>query len=152
MSDQPDHPARVEAFVSDLVRKLGWDLQFEIIPGNEGTTKVVFAGVDRDLVLQDRAEVLESLQYLLNRTCARPDEGNRVVVDCDGYRDRKEAELQEIALRVADRVRTSGRGEELGLMNPYERRIVHLALADEAGVATESRGDGLMRRIMVLPS
>ena len=140
----------IEKFVAEMVRCLEWQLVVRAKSGEEGSILVELSGEDRDLVLQNRAELLEVFQYLLNRMFGNGP--TRVVVDCDGYRARKEAELREIALRVSERVRRTGLEEELGLMNPYERRIVHLAVADAEGVTTESEGDGLMKRVVILPA
>ncbi len=74
------------------------------------------------------------------------------LVDCGGFRKRKEAELREIAKRISDRVRMTGNEESLGLMNAYERRIVHLAVAETDGVSTMSSGDGLMKRVVIRPA
>lgn len=140
----------VETFVQEMVRRLDWRLDVTVRGGEEeGAVLVDLTGEDRDLVVQNRAEVLEVFQYLLNRIFGGP---SRIVVDCDGYRARKEAELREIALRVSERVRRTGEEEELGLMNPYERRIVHLAVAETEGVTTESEGNGLMKRVVILPA
>jgi spoIIIJ-associated protein len=140
--------------IEDLVRRmighLDWDLSVHVVEEGE-TLRVDLSGGDRDVILCNRAEVLEALQYLLNRTFGR-EEAQRVLVDCDGYRAQKEAELREIALRVSDRVRRTGAREELGLMNPYERRIVHLAVAETEGVTTVSAGEGVMKRVIILPA
>ena len=72
-------------------------------------------------------------------------------MDCEGYRARKERELQEIAARVAERVKRTGEEEEVGRMNPYERRVVHLAVAEIEGVTTESEGDGVMKCVVIFP-
>jgi spoIIIJ-associated protein len=136
-----------------MVDHLGWDLAVRVEEADPETIRVDLSGEDRDLVLCNRAEVLEALQYLLNRTFGRENrEAQRILVDCDGYRARKEAELREIALRVSERVRRTGAREELGLMNPYERRIVHLTVAETEGVTTVSAGDGVMKRVIILPA
>ncbi len=143
----------IDETVRRMMDHLDWDLEVRAEEVDEETIRVDLSGEDRDLVLCNRAEVLESLQYLLNRMFARDNrEGQRILVDCDGYRARKEAELREIALRVSDRVRRTGEREELGLMNPYERRIVHLAVAETEGVTTVSAGEGVMKRVIILPS
>lgn len=112
---------------------------------------VTMSGRDRDLLLQSRAELLEAFQYILNRVFSKKLKGTRILVDCDGFRRRKEEELHQIARRVSEKVRLTGQRQELGLMNPYERRIVHLAIAGEEGVTSESSGDGFMKRITVRP-
>ncbi|HSF18692.1 MAG TPA: R3H domain-containing nucleic acid-binding protein [Vicinamibacteria bacterium] len=142
----------VEEFTSRMVACLAWDLAVSVGEGDDDTVHVELSGEDRELVVRNRAEILEVIQYLLNRIFARELGEGRVVVDCDGFRARKEAELIEIANRVCERVRLTGRKEELGLMNPYERRIVHLAVAKKQGVRTESAGDGLMKRVVIHPA
>jgi len=143
--------------IEDLVRRmiglLGWNLAVRVEEVEGEAIRVDLSGEDRDIVLCNRAEVLEAVQYLLNRVFGRENrDARRILVDCDGYRARKEAELREIALRVSDRVRRTGAREELGLMNPYERRIVHLAVAETEGVTTVSAGDGVMKRVIILPA
>jgi spoIIIJ-associated protein len=152
-----DLETAMEEFVETMVGYLDWDLAVKVEDLDEETIRVDLSGGDRDLLLCDRAEVLEVLQYLLNRIYGRerePRDGRplRIVVDCDGFRARKEAELREIAIRVSERVRRTGAQEELGLMNPYERRIVHLTVAEAEGVTTESHGDGVMKRVVILPT
>ena len=142
----------VEEFTSRMIACLAWDLAVSVVEGDDDTVHVELSGEDRELVVRNRAEILEVIQYLLNRAFARELGEGRVVVDCDGFRARKEAELIEIANRVSERVRLTGRREELGLMNPYERRIVHLAVAKMEGVRTESAGDGLMKRVVIHPA
>jgi spoIIIJ-associated protein len=142
----------IRDFVSRMIHHLGWDLSVSVSSPDDDTIVIDLSGEDRDLLLCDRAEVLEVFQYLLNRIFGRDSDGRRIVADCDGYRARKEIELKEIALRVSERVRRTGTREELGLMNPYERRIVHLAVAETEGVTTESMGEGVMKRVVILPT
>jgi spoIIIJ-associated protein len=143
----------IEDLIRGVLRHLQWDLSAQIRELEDERIGVELTGPDRDVVLCNRAEVLEALQHLLNRSLGRESrEGQRVLVDCEGYRARKEAELREIAHRVSDRVRRTGEREELGLMNAYERRIVHLAVAETPGVRTESAGDGVMKRVIIHPA
>ena len=142
----------VRDFVEDMIDCLDWGLDVELGNGDHETLRIELSGEDRDLMVQNRAELLEVFQYLLNRIFGRELGEKRVLVDCDGYRARKESELKEIAIRVSERVLLSGEEEELGLMNPYERRVVHLAVAEKEGVTTESSGEGLMKRVIILPA
>lgn len=143
---------RIAAFMEDMIAHLEWDLTVDTRESDEGVVYIDLSGGDREIVVQNRAEVLEVFQYLLNRIFGRELATGRLVVDCDGFRARKEAELVEIAHRVAERVLRTGEREELGMMNPYERRIVHMAIAEKEGVRTESAGDGLMKRVVVHPA
>jgi spoIIIJ-associated protein len=142
----------VRDFVEDMIDCLDWDIAVELGDEDEETLRIELSGEDRDVMMQNRAELLEVFQYLLNRIFGRELGEKRVLVDCDGYRARKELELKEIAARVSERVLLSGEEEKLDLMNPHERRVVHLAVAEKEGVTTESSGDGLMKRVIILPA
>jgi spoIIIJ-associated protein len=142
----------LQDFVEEMIGHLQWSLSVQVSAPDAETLVVELSGEDGELLLVDRAELLEVFQYLLNRIFGREADERRIVVDCDGYRARKEKELKEIAHRVSERVRRTGTAEELGLMNPYERRIVHLAVAETEGVTTESEGEGVMKRVVIFPA
>lgn len=110
-------------------------------------------GDDLGLLIGRRGQTLTSLQYLLNLMCAKKI-GKRVAfgVDVDGYRRRREESLVSLARRTASRVRTSGRSVTLEPMPPNERRIIHLALADDPDIVTVSIGEGEGRKVAVTPS
>jgi spoIIIJ-associated protein len=110
-------------------------------------------GEDLGLLIGRRGQTLASLQYLLNLICAKKI-GKRVAfgIDVDGYRRRREESLVSLARRTASRVRSTGRSVTLEPMPPNERRIIHLALADEAEVVTVSIGEGEGRKVAVTPS
>jgi len=72
-------------------------------------------------------------------------------VDCEFFRKRKEKNLREYAQKVARQVHESGRNEILDLMNPYERRIVHIAVNQVPGITSESLGDGFLKRVKIFP-
>ncbi len=141
----------VREFMEQMVEHLDWELGVDIVESDPEVLRVDLSGEDRELMLRNRAEILDVFQYLANRIFGRDLDDRRLVVDCDGYRARKEIELQEIAARVSERVKRSGEEEELSRMNPYERRIVHLAVAEIEGVTTESEGDGVMKRVVIFP-
>jgi spoIIIJ-associated protein len=135
----------------DIVKRMGLSLSV-VVETSEENVELSMSGRDRDMVLEKRAELLEAFQYLLNRIFSKRLDARRVVVDCDGFRKRKEEELQLIARRISEKVKLTGMEQELGLMNPYERRIVHLAVAKEEGVSSESNGEGFMKRVTIMPS
>jgi spoIIIJ-associated protein len=134
-----------------IVKRMGLSLSV-VVETSEENVEISMSGRDRDMVLEKRAELLEAFQYLLNRIFSKRLDARRVVVDCDGFRKRKEEELQLIARRISEKVKLTGMEQELGLMNPYERRIVHLAVAKEEGVSSESSGEGFMKRVTIMPS
>jgi spoIIIJ-associated protein len=99
-----------------------------------------------------RGETLRAIEYLLNQMVKAHDGlAPRVQVDIAGYKEARRQALIEQATEAAARVKQSGAEEELKPMNPADRRIVHMALREIDGVATESRGDGHDRRIVIVP-
>ena len=105
---------------------------------------VVFDGPDKAALLRGDGSLLLALQHVLNKISPV-----KVQVDCEFYRKRKEKKLREYAQRVARQVSESGRDEVLDLMNPYERRIVHIVANETPGVTSESLGDGFLKKVKV---
>ncbi|MDP3064610.1 MAG: RNA-binding cell elongation regulator Jag/EloR, partial [Chloroflexota bacterium] len=109
-------------------------------------------GDDSGLLIGRRGETLRSLQFLVNlmvnKDTASP---TRVVLDVEKYKERRYKALEEMALRVAEKVAATGRPITLEPMAPAERRVVHLALADHPRVTTESLGEGSDRRVTIHP-
>ncbi|HEX8996162.1 MAG TPA: RNA-binding cell elongation regulator Jag/EloR [Ktedonobacterales bacterium] len=97
-----------------------------------------------------RGETLASLQFVVNMIVTKQ-AGRRehVIVDAQNYRRRREANLRQMAHRIADQVRQSGAPIMLEAMPPNERRIIHMALAESDDIATESTGEGEQRRVVV---
>lgn len=100
-----------------------------------------------------RGDTLRAIEFLVNQMVKRYNgTAPRVLVDIAGYKEARRQSLEDMAAEIAGRVKDSGKEEELKPMNPAERRIVHLALRDIEGIATESRGEGSDRRIVVKPA
>lgn len=104
------------------------------------------------LLIGRRGETLTALQLLVNLIVAKQTgHHERIVVDAEGYRQRREDNLRSMAERIAAQVRRSGSPVTLEAMPPSERRIIHMALADSPDVSTESTGEGDQRRVVVSP-
>jgi spoIIIJ-associated protein len=108
---------------------------------------IIFEGRDKTLLLQKDGALLLAFQHILNKISPL-----KVQTDCDFFRKRKERELKEYVRHVARRVRQSGRKELLDPMNPYERRLVHIAVNQIPGIATESIGEGFLKKVKVYPT
>jgi spoIIIJ-associated protein len=109
-------------------------------------------GDDLGLLIGRRGETLASLQYLLNLMVGRKlTEHATFTVDVEGYRRRREKQLNSLARRMADQVRRTRRPVTLEPMPPNERRIVHLTLANDAEVETSSLGEGENRKVSITP-
>jgi spoIIIJ-associated protein len=108
-------------------------------------------GDDLGVLIGRRGSTMASLQYLINLIVSRRYRDNApFCVDVEGYRQRREKALQDLAFRMAERVRTTGRTVTLEPMPPNERRIVHLALAKDPTVSTSSVGDGESRKVAIM--
>ncbi len=116
----------------------------------DGRLEVEIEGVDQELLVEDEGQVLLALQHLLPRVMYG--EVGRIVpchLDSDGYQRRKEERLRGLARRVADEVVSRGGIRTLRPMNPADRRIVHMTLADDPDVETESQGNGYFKRVNI---
>lgn len=105
------------------------------------------------LLIGRGGRTLEALQYLVNRILnSQPGQGEKVVVDVEGYRRRREERLRVLASRMAARVKAMGEAITLAPLSPHDRRIIHLALQEDRGVKTVSEGEGFYRRVIISPS
>ncbi|MDD8025212.1 MAG: Jag N-terminal domain-containing protein [Acidobacteriota bacterium] len=137
----PDDAAAV--FLERLLKVFPLEISYHVQRRN-GILFVVFEGPDKQLLLWKDGQLLLALQHVLNKIS-----GEKVQVDCEFYRKRKEKKIRDYALEVAGHVRQSGRSEITDLMNPYERRIVHIAVNQVPGMTSESLGDGFLKRIKI---
>jgi spoIIIJ-associated protein len=122
------------------------------VSAGEGRLEVSLAGPDEARVLADGAALLEALEHLLPRVVrGLTGEGVACRVDCGGFHARREVELRELARSAAEEVRRTGLVATLEEMDPAERRIIHLELAGESDLETESLGEGHHKRVTIRP-
>jgi spoIIIJ-associated protein len=105
---------------------------------------VIFDGPDKTILLRNDGSLLLAIQHVLNKISPV-----KVQVDCEFYRKRKEKKLRDYAQRLARQVSDSGREEVLDLMNPYERRIIHIVANETPGVTSESIGEGFFKKVKI---
>ena len=143
---------KVEHFVKDLVDKSSLDLRVQVTEPEQDNIEVSFQGFDLPLLLGHNAELLDALQYIARRAFAGAvASGVQIDFDANGYRNARKEELQLMAQKAAERVRTSKVPFVFDPMSAQDRRAIHTALVDIEGIRTESEGDGQMRRVKVLP-
>ena|SRR5436190_11977013 len=107
-------------------------------------------GPDCGLLLNQGGELLDALQQILNQAYGRGlPKGQRIVCDANNYRAARESELRAMAEHAARQVRTTSSPFVFGPMDASERRVIHLSLAEEADLLTESIGEGYARRLRV---
>lgn len=145
--------AEARSLVGRIVATLGVDATVEVREELD-TIFVTCSGPDVGLLIGRHGQTIDAIQYLLNATGYHAYGPDRleVVVDAEGYRARREATLESLALRVAEQVRATGEREELEPMTSVERKFVHNCLQDVEGVATASEGTEPNRYVVVLPA
>ncbi|MGH7643747.1 MAG: protein jag [Candidatus Dormibacteria bacterium] len=124
-------------------------------PPESAPLTLAVEGADLGILIGWRGESLRALQTVVNLMLGErgPTPGApRLIVDVAGYRERREHTVAQMALRMAAGVARSGRAVTLEPMQPYERRAVHLALAADPNVATESSGTDAERRVTIRPA
>lgn len=140
---------RAREILPDLLAEMGFDLSFELSL-EEDHVYVALSGDDAAHLVDDRAEGLNSFQYLLNKMVYRGGP-TRIVVDANGYRKERQEEIVARATELAQEVKDSGEPRSLGTLNPFERRLVHMALRDDPAVRTVSHGDAFLKRLEIAP-
>jgi spoIIIJ-associated protein len=135
----------IEGFLENLVKVFPLEISYRIQRRN-GFLFVIFDGPDKQLLLWKDGQLLLALQHVLNKLSTE-----KVQVDCEFFRKRKEKRLREYGQQVAQQVRQTGKDEVLDLMNPYERRIIHIAVNQVSGITSESLGEGFLKRVKVFP-
>jgi len=144
--------AEARSLVARIVEAIGVDA--DVVARDEPEAIVVTcSGPDVGLLIGRHGQTIDAVQYLLNVIAYRAygDDKRDVVVDAAGYRARRQATLESLADRVAERVLESGEPEELEPMTAVERKVVHLRLKEIAGIGTTSEGTEPNRYVVVVP-
>lgn len=151
LKDTADVNKEVEEFVNKTLELMGI-VSRATVCGDGNTLNVKISGEDTAAVIGFRGEVLDALQYLtLTVMNEHGYEYKKVVLNCENYREKRQETLTALANRVAAKAIRLCRKVELEPMNPFERRIIHSALADNPDVKTESEGENLSRHIVIIP-
>ena len=140
---------QISDFVQSVVSAMGIDMTVKIEESPEAT-RINLEGEDGGVLIRRGGEGLQALQHVVATAFRRQlGDDNRVVVDCNGFRRDKDAEIKQMARFMAEKARTSGMPQEMGPLNPYERRIVHIAIAEDPTVSSESIGDAFMKTVII---
>jgi spoIIIJ-associated protein len=144
-----DLDTQVIGFVRQVVGAMGLDLSVDVEESDDHV-RLNLAGEGADVLLRRKGEALDALQVIVNTAFRRDERGDRhYVVDALGFRKSKDEELRQMALVLLDKARTTGVPQEIGPLNPYARRIVHLVVADDPEMETESIGDAFLKTVVI---
>jgi spoIIIJ-associated protein len=147
----PDATRPIVDFLERFVAALGITTPVAVEETSDGP-RLNLAGEEAELLVRHRGEPLKALQHVVDMSFARllPDE-QRVFVDALEYRKGKDVELRKMAVFLAEKAKQTGMDQQLGPLNPYERRLVHLAVAEVPGATTESVGDAFSKTVIISP-
>jgi spoIIIJ-associated protein len=145
--------AQVRELLERMTRGIGVHCRIELREEADGVLRAVCSGRELGLLIGKHGQTIDALQYLVNAIMSRGGERPfEVVVDASGYRARRQASLESLALRSAERALSSGESVELDPMTAVERKVVHVRLKDMAGVETSSEGTEPNRYVVIAPS
>lgn len=147
---QPDKAQLASDFVQQVAGQIGVRAEASVESDDE-SIRIELVGADLAVLIGRHGQTLDALQYVTNLAMARAtNDRRRIIVDVEGYRQRRAETLTRLALRLAERVRKSGKSMALEPMPANERRIIHLALQDAAGIETRSEGEEPFRKIVIV--
>jgi spoIIIJ-associated protein len=145
--------AQVRELLERMTRGIGVHCRIELQEEGEDVVRAVCSGRDLGLLIGKHGQTIDALQYLVNAIMARGGERPfEVVVDAAGYRARRQASLESLALRSADRALASGEPVDLEPMTAVERKVVHVRLKDFEGIETSSEGTEPNRYVVIAPA
>jgi spoIIIJ-associated protein len=140
---------QAEQFLNEVFESAGLDLRAEASESAEACVLNI-EGDDEALLRSEGGELLDAVEHLVNQSFGRDlAEGERFICDVGSFRAMRETELRAMARHAAERVRSTGVPFIFGPMNASERRVIHMALADDKTLFTESVGEGNARRLKV---
>ena len=144
--------AEAESLLRELIQKMDIEATVTSEVAENGSLRLKVESPDSAILIGRKGRTLQSLQYLINRI-AHSGEGNedteRIVVDVEGYVDRRRESLEDLARKLAQRVKDTGRRVRVKPMSPDERRIIHLTLEDDPEVRTYSVGEASVRSVII---
>jgi len=144
-----DKTQRVVDFLARFVTALGISTPIDVEQNADGP-RLNLSGEEAEILVRHRGEPLKALQHVVDMAYGRAlTDNTRIFVDALAYRKGKNLELRQMAKLLAEKVKQSGLEQQLGPLNPYERRIVHMAVAEVPGVTTESVGDAFSKTVLI---
>jgi len=140
---------RVREFMRNTLAAMGLPLEVTVVDTPENI-RIELSGEGGEELLRRKGEALDALQQIVNSGFRRElDDDRSFVVDCLDYRKAKDAELKQMARYYIEKAKTSGMPQEMGPLNPYSRRLVHLTVAEDPLMSSESIGDAFLKTVII---
>jgi spoIIIJ-associated protein len=138
--------------LNEIIERMGFKAHVEG-QQKEGHVLLEIKGDGSGLIIGKHGQTLDALQYIVNKIAAHryKELKERVVLDTENYRGRRVAALENMALRMREKVKKSRKAVTIGPLNPQDRRVIHMALSGDEDVRTESEGDGFYKKLVIAP-
>lgn len=150
-TEKPNKVTSAKQFLEEVTARIGLKTTV-LVREEDDFVKMTLTGANLGSLIGRRGETLDALQYLTNLVANKHShERKKIVLDAEGYRQRREETLTTLARRLADKVARTGTAVVLEPMNPQERRIIHTALQDDRKVQTLSEGEEPFRKVVISP-
>jgi spoIIIJ-associated protein len=150
---EDDHAVdRARQVLEDVLRQM--DVHAEVhVRHADGQVLFELTGDSSGVLIGRRGQMLDALEYLLNRIAGRDEGGSaRIIVDSENYRARRREALEELARRMGEQAKKKRKAVTLNPMSPRDRRIVHLILQEDSSLTTKSSGKGYFRKLIIIPA
>jgi spoIIIJ-associated protein len=139
---------RAAGLVRGVVSAMGLSLDVRVADTPDAI-RIEISGEGGEILLKRKGEALDALQQIVNTGFRRElDDDRSFVVDCLGYRRGKDEELKQMTRFTMEKAKLAG-PQEMGPLNPYSRRIVHLTVAEDPSMSSESIGDAFMKTVII---
>jgi spoIIIJ-associated protein len=141
-------------FLNDFGERIGLSFNVKVSRINEKLDRVIFLiqCTDGDILIGKDGEILEGLQHILRLAIAKKFKDNlKILVDINGYREKRKNTLTIMAKRLADKAKKTGRKHKTDPLNPYERRIIHTLFKHNRNITTKSEGEGHTKKVIITP-
>jgi spoIIIJ-associated protein len=142
-------------FLTELATITGLDFNIKVSKVSEKLDRLLFMVQcdNGDILIGKDGETLEALQYVLRLAIAKHyKQAAKILVDINGFREKRKKALTIMAKRLADRVKRTGKRQKTDLLNPYERRIIHTLFKHNKNISTKSEGEGHVKKVVISPS
>jgi len=146
-----NHIKYTKTFLENIFKSMDLKVKIDVVENNEYIT-FNLTGDDLGILIGRRGDTLDSLQFLTNLAVNKNNlQRKKLILDVEGYRNRREETLISLANRLSEKVRRTDRKVILEPMSPHERRIIHVALQNNIYISTYSEGDEPYRKVVIVP-
>jgi len=142
---------RAKEVLSNILQRFETEATVEVSEDADSITLNI-KGDGSGLLIGRKGQTLDAFQYLVNKIVHRsPGPKQQIIVETEGYRQRRKKTLIDLAKRLGEKAKTKDVTVSTNPLNSFERRIIHLALQDDAGLTTKSKGEGIYRSVFISP-